>query len=204
MRFIDPSIIKAFSKKKYLEIFPKLKDARIQRITEITLTFIAIPIFGLFAISPTAVTIAQLRKKLADNRFVYKSLKEKNSNLITLQTKYSQIQKDIPFIVSALPKDQLPTLFIAQVQGLSQKYNFTLSGVQVSAIEYFGPTKYTNNFFTFTTSGEGTYDNALLFLNALGNFNRITSVDTISITRSGDKSAPTAQISVSGKVYFKK
>lgn len=204
MRFIDPSIIKAFSKKKYLDIFPKLKDARVQKITEITLTFIAIPVFGLFAISPTATTIAHLRKKLADNRFVYESLKEKNKNLITLQTKYSQIQKDVPLIVSSLPKDQLPTLFIAQVQGLSQKYNFSLGAVQISSIDFFGPAKYTNTFFTFTTSGEGTYENALLFLNALGNFDRITSIDAISIAKSADKSKPTAQISVSGKAYFKK
>lgn len=201
MKFFDPTIIKTFSKKKYLDIFPKLKDARIQKVTEITLTFIAIPIFGLFAISPTLVTITQLRRKLADNQFVYKTLKEKNTNLNTLQIKYSQLQKDLPLIVSALPKDQQPTLFIAQLQGLAQKYNISLSGIQISKIDYFGPSKYANSYFTFNLSGGGNYENALAFLTSVSNFDRVTTIDNISLGR-GEKLS--TQISIAGKVYFKK
>lgn len=199
MSFLDKNILKTFAKSKYLDIFPKLKDARIQKITEIVLTFIAIPIFGIFAVSPTLVTIAELRKKLSDNQFVYKSLQDKNANLITLQQKYSALRNDIPIILAALPQNQKPTLFIAQIQGLGLTYHINITSIQTTQINYFGPEKYSNDNFSFTLVGGGTYQNILQFTNAVINFERITTIDAISIAKSTDSS-----LSLTGKVYFKK
>ncbi len=204
MKFFDPIIIKTFSKKKYLDVFPKLKDARIQRITEISLTFIAIPIFGIFAISPTLITIAELQRRLPDNQLVYSKLRQKNANLNSLQINYSKIQKDLPFIEAALPKDQKPTLFIAEIQGLAKKYTIILDGgIQISKIELFGPLKYSSENFLFTLSGSGSYGNVLTFINAVTNFNRVTTIDTIVITRSSEKQSA-VQLNLTGKAYFKK
>lgn len=203
MKFLDPSIIKTFSKKKYLDIFPKLKDARIQKVTEISLTFIAIPIFGIFAISPTLITIAELRRKLADNQLVYSKLKEKNANLNSLQTNYLRIKNDLPMIISAIPQDQKPTFFIAEIQGVAKKYSISLTSVDVSKIDYFGPIKYSSDSFTFSLSGSGSYQNALSFLTAVTAFQRVTTIDNIAIGKSSEKES-FVRIAISGKAYFKK
>ena len=203
MNFFDSSIIKTFSKKKYMDIFPKLKDARIQKVTEISLTFIAIPIFGIFAISPTLITIAELRRKLADNQVVYSRLREKNVNLNTLQTNYLKIKNDLPMIFSAVPQSQKPILFMAELQGLAKKYSISLNGIDVSKIDYFGPAKYSSDSFAFSLSGSGSHQDALSFITAITNFQRVTTIDSVAIGKSAEKES-FVRITISGKSYFKK
>lgn len=203
MAIKDLGFLKNFSKTRYLELFPKLKEEKIQKITEIVLTLITVPLFGIFAISPTLSTIIELRRKLSDNQHVYMSMREKNKNLSILQGKYSTIQPDLPIIVSAIPTTQNSTRFIAQLQALSLQNTISLASIQISQLNLSPSQKEDQNNFSFTLSAKGSFDNLLLFAKSLIHFERITTIDTISIGASPEKNN-TSSMNLNGKAYFKK
>ena len=189
MKILD-KIFLEIPKSKYLQILPDFKSERAQKSTTIVLTFIALSFFGLFAINPTLSTIAKLKKELSDNEFADQQLKQKINNLSSLQQKYSLLQKDIPFVLNAIPKDPDVSLLLAQIQSVAQDNNINIKNLQNFQVELFKKqnlnTKYYSYFFSL--SGEGAHDNVLAFVSSLVNMQRVINIEAFSINRNeGEK-----------------
>lgn len=194
--------LKILRTNRFLESVSKFGEDRARKITTLSFTLLALSIFGLFAVSPTLSTIAGLRKQLDDDRFVDERLKEKIANLSSLYQKYSEIQPDIPFILSAVPNTPETTSLVGSIQTIGTNSNVSVTSIQTFQVEAASPKTIRNGSFNFAVSAEGSYDNLILFLTSISNFQRIVSFDNIAINRKTGE-GEILQLDIRGTAYFK-
>ena len=152
------NLFKKFDKEKYgkyLDLMPDFKQEKTQKFTTVILTLIAFIILLIFAINPTLSTIANLQKQVEDAKFVKEKLDQKINNLSILQTKYNNLQPDLPIVYNAIPKKSEATQLVGQIQALAQEASLTIVSLQVSDIS----TSQIDNFssYSFDVSARGDY-----------------------------------------------
>jgi Tfp pilus assembly protein PilO len=190
---------------KYLVFVPNFKAEKTQKFTTIVLTLTASMVLLIFAVNPTLSTISNLQKQLEDNRFVERQLEQKINNLSVLQQKYSEVQQDLPIVYDAVPKDPRVVTLVSEVQGIAQDSGLILTNFQTFEIETsqksIAGKKYSS--YDFTASAEGSYENMKRFLDNLIGFQRIITINNMSITRQQTFGSSILQLSVKGTAYFK-
>lgn len=187
---------------KYLStILPRLQEKRMQSFSTLVLLFITLSFFGFFAISPTLSTIADLQKQISDQQFVDQQLQQKITNLSNLEVSYKKVQNDLPVLYAAIPKDPNVTVLIGQVQTIAQKANVTLINVQTLPVDVSQTTKVQYNSFVFTLNVTGSYANISTFLQDMTSFNRIITLEAISLAQVNN--ADNYNLSLRGDAYFK-
>ena len=194
------------TKNKYLIIPSYLKQEKTQKFTTIALTLVALSFFGFFAINPTISTIGKLKKEISDNEFVYKELEKKIVNLSSLRKQYSILQKDIPLITTALPKEPNAQILIAQIQAIAQNSNVHIKKLQNFEVELFKNNKGPNKkyfSYSFTIAGNGTYENISKFVSTLTNMQRVANIDTLTINKSTSQTDRSLELSIQGTSFFK-
>lgn len=186
---------------KYLELMPDFKQEKTQKFTTVFLTLVAFIILLIFAINPTLSTIAKLQKQVEDAKFVKEKLDQKINNLSILQTKYTNLQPDLPVVYNAIPKKSEAPRLIGQIQALLQEANLTIVSLQVSDI----PTSQTDNFssYSFDVSARGDYQNMLNFLENITNMQRVVALSNISIKKQIENNNNILQINIRGNALFK-
>lgn len=203
---ITKNIFKNFPKGRYLEILPAFKEEKTQAFTMLVLTLVSLSFFGFFAINPTLSTIAQLKKQLSDSILVDKKLEEKINNLGILRQKYAALENDIPTALSAVPQTPNTPFLIGQVQAVAQTSNLNITKVQSFQVELNKPKEALENYssFAFSLEGQGSnYKDISDFLSSIVNFDRIVTVDVLSIDNRSEKDGM-LKVSLRGKAYFKK
>jgi Tfp pilus assembly protein PilO len=191
-------------KTPFLEsLLPRFKEERIGAFLTLGATLLAISVFGFFAINPTITTIVQLRKQLADEKYVDQALVTKIANLSTLQQNYTQIQSTIPTVLDAIPP--LPTipLLAAQIQSIAQTSGVTVVTLQTLPVEVTAESSANYLSFVFSVSVKGTTSSINNFISSLESFERLVTLDEFSIVTAPDNSN-ISQATFKGKVYFKK
>jgi Tfp pilus assembly protein PilO len=208
---IIKDIIKASSKEeyaKYLAFMPDLKQERTKKFTTIVLTLVATIILGLFAVSPTLSTIANLQKQIDDSTFVNQKLQQKINDLSTLQQKYANVQSDLPIITDAIPTSAQIPLLVAQIQTVAQNANLKLDSFQTLEVDLSKVTVINKNYssFDFGLSAEGSYQQITDFLDNLTNFQRIITIANISVSKpnNANNTKDTLQLNIEGATFFKK
>lgn len=196
---------------KSLDSLPETKAKKTETFRTLILTFIALSFFVFFAINPTLSTISQLNKQLEDSKVVEKQLEEKISHLSALQQQYAQIEPEIPVVFSSIPQGPKVALFIAQLQAITRKSSITVLLLQTFPVE-ISKNQSTDSLaidkpdyyfsYIFAINIEGEYKNISNFLNSLVSFQRLVTIDSLSITKSPGNSEK-IQLSVRGKTYFK-
>lgn len=198
---INKTVFQDFYKNK---IPTQFKEKKVLDLTTLALTLVAFALFGVFAISPTLATIAQLQKQLEDNKLINDQLEKKITNLGILQQKYNLLQNDLKFVYAAIPENSITPLFAGQVQNIAKEDNVVLSGLQTSEVELSKTNEglQRHSSFNFSLEVQGPYKNVLIFLDDLANFERIVDLDTISINKKSEKTIE-FKLNVRGKAYFK-
>lgn len=190
-------------KYKNVRMLPAISDKKTQAVTMIILTLFTLAFFGIFAISPTISTIAELNKQLGDSQFVSDQLDKKIVNLSSLRKQYLLLGNTVSLVFSAVPKNPLPSKILGQLQALADANNLTLSNSQVFQTDLVRVSTSPNvSSFTFAINGSGSSKQVSNFLNDLINFDRLIQVDNISIARGGETN-DTVQISIRGKIFYK-
>lgn len=201
--------IKTFSitqiyKNKLFNVTPYLRQKNTQAFTMIVFTLVSLSLFGVFAINPTLSTIANLQKQLEDSKFVDESLSKKITNLSVLQQKYNQLGKDIPIALAALPKNPSVPMLMSQIHLIALNTNVSIVSLQSHQVELSktidGPDKYSS--YSYSLSVKGAHDNITKFISQLTSFERIVTIDSLSISKEGADS--TLLLNMKGEVYFKK
>lgn len=202
MKLAD-TILKNFQQNKYLEMLPDFQEKKTQAFITLTLTLIALSIFGFFAISPTLSIIAQLQKQLEDSIFVNQKLEEKIKNLAILQQKYNLLQNDLTIVLSAVPKTPTVPLLVGQIHALANAHAIVLSRIQVFEVD-LSKTQTPKNYssFAFILEGEGTYAQIADFTQDLAHFERIVTIDSFTIAAGLDPNDK-QKLSLRGKAHFK-
>ena len=204
MQLPNARILKNLRQSKYLELFPVLKQEKTQKFTSVMLTFLALSFFGIFAINPTISTIVRLRRELVDAKFTETGLTQKIGNLSSLGKQYQQLENDIPYVLSALPKDPQISLLVAQIQSTAQDSGIFLDDLQTFEVEVSTPktAKKKYSSFSFSLTAEGKYNDVLKLIDSISTMQRVVSLDIISLNRKADQSG-TVALSLKGTAYFK-
>lgn len=199
----DKKFFQLQSADKYLTaLLPRLQEKRVQSFTTITLSLITLSFFGIFAIGPTLSTIADLKKQISDDQFVNQQLQQKITNLTNLQVSYKSIQNDIPLVYQAIPETPQVTTIVGQMQTLAQISNVSLLNIQTLPVDIsnISSTKY--NSFSFALDISGSYANIKTFLQNITNFNRIITIDAMSLSKP-TLTQDVYTLSLRGEAYFK-
>lgn len=194
------------SKRRYLaslKIFGTFQQKKSREYTTIILTFLALIIFGVFAIKPTLYTIVELRKQLEDSKQLDAQLDEKINNLSSLQGQYSTLTPDLPLVTSALPALPNTPLFLGQIQSLISSNSLTVNQISSENIPYAREGLKEGELGSFVVSYtlSGVYPNIKKFIEEAVFFDRVVTVDDLTIVR--DEDTPTTlNATAKLKVYF--
>ncbi len=204
---LAPFSIKNFSKPKesklFLALLPTLKQKRTQQFTSLSLTFVTIAFFGLFAINPTINTITDLQKQLDDKTFVNTQLQNKIAHLTSLQTQYTQLQPSLAPVFAVVPKTSQIDIFIGQIHQIALTTHIQLNRVQTLPFQ-ITPTTLTGTkyvAYAFAIEGQGDLASLETFITQLGDFNRLLSFDTVEYARASQVTHQ-YRLSIRGKTYF--
>lgn len=193
----------SFFRESALKVFPVLRQERTQSFAIVLLTFIALSIFGLFAINPTITTIIQLNKQLADNKFVYDKLQEKITNILSLQKQYNALQPDLSIVLSAIPDTYSIAQFMGKVQKLADDNKVKILSIQSNPLS-IAPNNTKDGSISFLMTMQGDKQNILNFITKFMSFDRITAIDEVSLnTTSTNQSANVTQATIQAKAFFK-
>lgn len=199
----DKKLLQIPQAEKYLSVFlPRLAEKRVQSFTTIILSLITLSFFGIFAISPTLSTIADLQKQISDNQFVNQQLRQKITNLTLLQDSYKHLQTDLPILYAAVPTTPDITVLVGQLQTISQNTQVNLLHIQTLSVDVSSAQTTGYNAYTFSLDVSGTYDHIQAFLTNLGNFNRLITLSAVSLSKATGNS-DLYSLSIRGNAYFK-
>lgn len=188
-----------------LKVFPQLREKSAQAFLMLVLTLIALILFGVFAITPTISTIIELQKQIQDSKKVYQGLEEKRANFSSLYEQYGQIQNDLTYVFNAIPQTPQTSAFIGKINSMTSNMNVKIQQLQTSPVEILPPSNNPDTYtsFDFNLDVIGS-DNAVFnFLSGLGNFDRIMTIDSLSVNKNS-QSSNSAELTIKGKTYFKR
>ncbi len=183
-------------------ILPRLQEEKTKAFSGLIFTLITIAIFAVFAISPTLATIADLQKQLDDSTFVNNQLQTKINNLSSLQQQYNTLSPDLPIIMQAIPSSANIPYFFGQLQTLATETNVDLSRIQSYPVD-ISSTLVSPPYqsFAYNIDATGTTNQINSLLAKLSTLNRLTTIDSLSITKSDP--LDTVRFSMKGSVFFK-
>jgi len=189
----------------YYSLLHNLSETRTQKIISVILTLIALILFGLFVINPTLSTIVKLRKEISDNEIVSQKLGEKISALNSLQQAYSSLEDDLPKLLGSIPTSPLVPLFIGQIQAVAKDTNIQISQLQSSQVDLFKDDETSQKYlaFTFSFTGDGTYEDITKFIENTVNMQRIVGIETSTINNAQNNNR-SLRITFQGVTYYKK
>ncbi|GIW61251.1 MAG: hypothetical protein KatS3mg089_0103 [Patescibacteria group bacterium] len=203
---INKQLFQELSKKRYLSYIrslPDIKNEKTQMYIILILTFFAFSFFGIFAITPTLSTIAQLQKSLEDRKFIHTQLETKIKNMTLLQQEYNLLNPQLPLIFAAIPQNPEVVKLVGQIQTLFSNAGISTSSINLQQIDLLKRNPGAKlESFNFVIVVEGTYDQLQRFYNDLIAFDRIILVKDITIIRLQEGSS-TLKMTINAQAYYK-
>lgn len=120
-------------KRYYLSLESAAKKPAYHSYTAAIFSFLAISLFGWYAILPTMRTILFLRREIVDNTKVNKQMDEKIAALIEAQEAYERVEPKLSLLSDALPKTANALPLVSELQYLARDTESSISSVQVSS-----------------------------------------------------------------------
>ena len=167
----------------------------------IILSFLALSLFGLFAIGPTITTITTLNQEFDEGRIALKELQDKNSALTSLSTQYAEIESELPLITNAIPETSKVSELTRQLEVLATRNNLVLQKLDIGLMELY-PAKNLNSpifSFTFSLNVEGTEKDVNTFIANTINMGRIIGIDQLT---TGKRQDNVYTASITGRAFF--
>lgn len=188
--------------REYLKLLPNIEKENTSLFVMLALTFGALSFFGIFAINPTLTTIFELQKELKENQEVAQQLETKINNLSLLQSQYNLIEPELKYVFDAIPKSANAPLLSAQIQALADTNRVTITSYRVAEVQVASSKPSSKSLsYIFNLQAEGNYQDMINFSTALGDLNRIITVESMSIGR--DSKSNDLVLTLRGRQYFK-
>lgn len=199
----------------YQAIEPIITKPKTYAYTTAVFSFLAISLFGWYAIRPTLQTILFLRREIADNILVNKQMEDKIISLIEAQAAYQEVESQLPSVAQALPSDPDVIPLVVQLRNLARNTESSLSAIQVPTVPLLGQdasisaTKsLSGNLIDIpiVVSTNGSYTAIRSFLNGLLEMRRIVTVETLSLApvldETGVDNKPMLKLVLKLKTYY--
>jgi Tfp pilus assembly protein PilO len=202
-------------KRYYRSLEPMLEKPQNRLYTAVIFSFLAIALFGWFAIKPTVQTIIYLQREIKDKSALNRQMEEKIEQLIQAQTSYEDAKGLLPVLDDAIPDSADALDAIIQIRNLVSTTQATLSSVRVSNIALVSAntqgkdTSPSKNEFLISITLNGIYQEVEAFLQAIQTMRRILTIEQINFIPEKDASTitrPTGKnikLTVQLKAYYK-
>ncbi len=175
--------------KYYERIRPFVEKRRNQSYTATILSFLAIALFGLYAVRPTIQTIIYLQREIADKTQVNRKMEEKIAALIEAQANYQAASERLALVTAALPDNPEATQLLSELKKLADATHASLSAVSVPGVPLViektpqakpDSKKQQVNFET-TILVSGGYPAIKAFLDGIIELRRLVTIDGLTI-----------------------
>lgn len=168
---------------------PLLKKPQNRVYTATVLSFLVVSLFIWYAIRPTIQTILTLRREIADNIEVSKSMEAKISSLVQAQAAYQAAVDRLPLVDQAVPETSQPVLALTAIRDLANQSGATISAIQLGSAKLTNPPATSSAALlnqkaektSFSISVDGKYASLNTFLISLINLRRIITINSITI-----------------------
>ncbi len=120
-------------KRYYQSIGEFVAKPQAHAFTTTIFSFLAVSLFGWYAIRPTLQTILYLRREIDDNKKVNQQMEEKIGKLIEAQTSYQSAQDLIPYVAEALPGSADALTAIEQIRNIVISRGASISAITSSS-----------------------------------------------------------------------
>jgi Tfp pilus assembly protein PilO len=179
----------------YQSLEPKLTKPKSRAYTTIIFSFLAVSLFGWYAIRPTIQTILFLQREIRDKTELNKKMEDKIAALIEAQAYYQEIEPLLPAVNQALPTipDAVPLLI--QLRNLASQSGTLIGAIQLPTVpltgQAAGPSKGAKpptgdtakqqQLYDLSISVRGSYQSVRTFLEGVTQMRRVVSVDALSV-----------------------
>lgn len=184
-------------KRYYQNIGSSVSQPKTQAYTTAIFSFLAVSLFGWYAIRPTVETILFLQREIADNTVVNRQMEDKISKLIDVQTTIQQNQNNLPLLSEALPQDPAAVVVASALKNLAGNAGASVSAINLSNVPLVSgaatPSAQTAKSplailpnpkimdIPITLNVSGTFSSLQNFLNSIVNLRRIITINAIDI-----------------------
>jgi Tfp pilus assembly protein PilO len=118
----------------YRQITPTLEKPKVRIYTTIVFSFLAISLFGWYAIRPTLQTIIFLNREIQDKTKLNNQLEQKIASLIEAQAAYQDAQPLLLVLDEAIPALPEALDLTAQIRNITFSREATYSAISVNNI----------------------------------------------------------------------
>lgn len=187
----------------YKRISPLIKSKKSIPYLTLTLTFLSLSFFGIFAIRPTITTAISLYKSVSDLQKLNIDYENKIGNLIRAQSEYEQIRNDLILIDTALPVNTDFSKIAKSLEKFAELENISINHIQIdnSSVSKLPPSdKYTN--FNFSFIGTGSYSSVFSFISHLLNWKRIVNINSLDLTKEGASTSALLRLNLKASAYY--
>lgn len=181
-------------RKYYESLEPVFAKTSNKAYTTVIFSFLAISLFGWYAIRPTIQTILYLRREISDKTELNKQMEDKISALIDAQAFYQEIEPLVPAIDQALPPNPDEVPLAIQFRNLANDSGVSIATLQLPATPLIIQNLSANGktiakaqtqapIINFTMIAQGTYGALHSFVEGIQNMRRIASIESMAITK---------------------
>lgn len=195
-----------------LVLYQRKKEVRM--FLEILLSSLTIVFFGLFALRPTLLTIAELYRQVKSKEETVQKLDQKISVLAYVQTVFNSQSQRISLIDQVAPVSPSPENFVRQLEGVASKNNTKILGISVHEVVLKGATVVKKESSEISSLPEGThglsfaisansdYLSLINFLSDLEKLRRPIKIDNFAFSSSLIGEKKVLVLVVSGRVPY--
>jgi Tfp pilus assembly protein PilO len=171
------------------------------------MTLFTIIFFAAFAIRPTLVTVAELIKKIDDQKQVLDSMKKKSAALASAQQDYLYVQDTLPLLNTAVPQTEDLPVLIKMIEGIVAYHELALNSLTFGDLSIVGPDAPQlrgAQTRTLTLSISADYPKLASFISDFTRLPRLFTIDTLAFAAplNNQNSQASLQVTITGKVHF--
>lgn len=176
--------------RKYYQVLePVLQQPKTRAYTMAIFSFLAVSLFGWYAIRPTISTILFLQREIADKTQINRQMEEKITALIEAQAAYEAAQPQLALVGQAIPQNSEVLGLASQVRNLVAISGSSVSAVQIPTVPLVGQEATAGSKlaekkqadFSFTTVMNGPYSVIKSILDQVIDMRRIVTVETVNL-----------------------
>lgn len=180
-----------------------IKSKKTASYLTITLSFLSLSLFGLFAIRPTLLTAISLTKSVADLQKLNIDYENKIGNLIRAQGEFEKIRNDLPSIDAALPANASFAKLAQSIERYAKREDVAINQFQIDSVSISTLSASTTmSNFGFSLVGLGEYESLNNFLSHLVNWKRIITLKSLDFNQEGGSSSAILRLTVKGTAYY--
>lgn len=188
----------------YQKIVPliNLKTKKQKSYFALTLSFLTLSFFGLFAIRPTLMTAFSLFKSNSDLKQLSLDYENKINALIRAQTEYEQIRDDLKLAFAALPATSDFHKIAKTIEKYANRENISLNQIQIDKVPVSLISSSGVKNFGFSLIGKGNYTSLSAFISHLLNHQRIIRINSLEFTKEEGTESANLRLTLKGTAYY--